>query len=146
MNPRDFHRAAEEFVEGDSEAHWRSATSRAYYAAFLVGRQVLQRCGFRVPRADGAHNYVIWRLSNSGDCDVRGAGSELDILRTSRNQADYEVELNVAQWEAEARVESAREIIETLDAALADPALLAAITQAMRDYERDTLGVVTFRS
>lgn len=36
MKFRDYLDVADEFSEGDGEAHWRSAISRAYYAAFHV--------------------------------------------------------------------------------------------------------------
>jgi hypothetical protein len=38
------------------------------------------------------------------------------------------------------------DINHVLSALAANPALLAQVTQAMRDYERQALGVVTWRS
>jgi uncharacterized protein (UPF0332 family) len=36
MNPHDFLEVANEWLTGIREAEWRSAVSRAYYAAFHV--------------------------------------------------------------------------------------------------------------
>ena len=44
MKPRDFLDVADELSDG--EAHWRSAVSRAYYAAFHVARRLLIELGF----------------------------------------------------------------------------------------------------
>ena len=48
MNPHDFLEVANEWITGVREAEWRSAVSRAYYAAFHVARLLLERCGFSV--------------------------------------------------------------------------------------------------
>jgi hypothetical protein len=77
MNPLDFLEVADELIGGMREADWRSAVSRAYYAAFHVARRLLQRCGFTVPDGDQAHAYLWLRLSNAGHPDVRQAGLDL---------------------------------------------------------------------
>jgi uncharacterized protein (UPF0332 family) len=41
MTGRDFLALAMQLAGGGSEAEWRSATSRAYYAAFHVARELL---------------------------------------------------------------------------------------------------------
>jgi uncharacterized protein (UPF0332 family) len=55
---KDFLILAELWITGTSEAEWRSAVSRAYYAAFHVARQLLRTLGFLVPRGDQAHAYL----------------------------------------------------------------------------------------
>jgi uncharacterized protein (UPF0332 family) len=55
MNGRDFLPLATQLAGGTTEAEWRSAVSRAYYAAFHVARRLLSELGFTVPRADRAH-------------------------------------------------------------------------------------------
>ncbi len=136
MTPRDFFALAEELIEGDTEAHWRSAVSRGYYAAFHVARLLLGRCGFRVPESERSHKYVSDRLSNSGDPAVNRAGLDLDGLRDERNRADYDLRRRLSRRDADDVVEAARPIIEALEAAEADAAVLSAIAQAMREYER----------
>src|SRR5947209_2642605 len=76
---------------GVREVDWRSAVSRAYYAAFHTARDLLRRCGFVVPRADRAHAYLQMRLFNSGHLDVSQAGNHLETLRRARNVADYDL-------------------------------------------------------
>jgi hypothetical protein len=67
MDPLEYLRVADLWVQGASEAEWRSAVSRAYYAAFHVARHLLLSCQFRVPQGERAHAYVWLRL---------GAGEE----------------------------------------------------------------------
>jgi uncharacterized protein (UPF0332 family) len=91
MDVRDFLEVAWSLLEGNGEAEWRSAVSRAYYAAFHVARQLMIQCGFAVPRADQAHAYLWLRLSNAGHPDVQQAGAQLSFLRQERNRADYDI-------------------------------------------------------
>src|SRR5262249_22533211 len=93
MNPRDFLNVAAALIAGPSEADWRTAGSRAYYAAFHVARNLLRQCGFVVPKADQAHAYLWLRLANCGHPDVTKAGDDLHDLRNVRNQADYDLEM-----------------------------------------------------
>jgi uncharacterized protein (UPF0332 family) len=144
MIPRQFLLVAEDMIEGDAEGHWRSAISRAYYAAFHVGRELMARCGFRVPESERAHKHVNDRLMNAGHEGVKEAGTSLDILRRRRNDADYHLTTPLSRLKADQQVETARSIIEALEAAEADPVALFAITQAMRDYERGR-GDVTWK-
>jgi uncharacterized protein (UPF0332 family) len=144
MDPREFLRLAEILVQGTTEVEWRSALSRAYYAAFHVARQLLMQCGFTVPRADRAHAYLWLRLTHAGDADVQDAGSDLNGLRSDRNIADYDLGRPLLQVMAANQVYTAREIIRRLAAAEIDP-LKTQITDAMKIYERDVLKDVTWR-
>jgi uncharacterized protein (UPF0332 family) len=144
MDGRDFLALAEQWVLGSTEAEWRSAVSRAYYAAFHVARQLLRRCGFAVPRADQAHAYLARRLAYAGHPDVCRAGTRLNSLRGDRNRADYDLHLPMTQAHAAAQVQIAKEIIHHLDAASLDP-IKTQITDAMKIYERDVLKQVTWR-
>jgi uncharacterized protein (UPF0332 family) len=140
----DFLLQAQVWVHLGSEADWRSAISRAYYGAFHVGRDLLRNLGFVVPFGDRAHAYLWMRLSNSGEVNVRRAGSELNRLRGERNRADYEIRQKLAQIDALLQVQAAARIISTLDAAIAEPTRTK-ITEAMRVYERDVLREVTWK-
>jgi hypothetical protein len=55
---RDFLAIARQLASGSTEAEWRSAISRAYYATFHVARELLEDLSFAVPRADRAHVYL----------------------------------------------------------------------------------------
>ncbi len=144
MTPRQFLVVAEDLFEGDTEAHWRSAVSRAYYASFHAGRHLLEKCGFRTPESERGHRHVSDRLSNSGHDGIRAAGVSLDTLRGFRNLADYNLSAVFSRLTADRQIEAAKAIIEALEAVEADTAALTAVTQAMRDYERGR-GDVTWK-
>lgn len=80
MNGRDFLKSARRLAGGSEEADWRSAASRAYYAAFHAARELLTSLRFRTPRADRAHNYLYVRLNNCGEPSVRRAADLLHEL------------------------------------------------------------------
>ena len=139
----DFLKSAQSSSAGSTEADWRSAVSRAYYAAFHETRDLLTALGFVAPRAEMAHAYLWRRLENCGNAIVAKAGSRLNQLRRERNRADYDVKLNLAKQDAEAAVKSAATIIETLQAL--KPEDRQAITDAMKTYEQNVLCEPTWR-
>ena len=143
MDFRDYLRLARALAAGKTEAEWRSASSRNYYAAFHVARGLLLGLGFHVPRADKAHAYLWLRLSNAGHADVIQAGRRLNGLRGQRNRADYEEQAPVTQALAAGHVQVAEEIIQALDAAAVEP-VRTQITDAIKIYERDILRDVTW--
>jgi uncharacterized protein (UPF0332 family) len=144
MEFRDFLSLSTALVNGSTEAEWRSAVSRAYYAAFHVARQLLLGLRFTVPGADRAHGYLWLRLANAGLADVEDAGNRLNALRRERNRADYDGHVLVSQPAARALVLRAEEIIRALDAAAVEP-VRTQVTDAMKVYERDVLHDVTWR-
>jgi uncharacterized protein (UPF0332 family) len=144
MNWRDFLVLARQLTAGPAEADWRTAVSRAYYAAFHVARQMFTNLGFRVPRADRAHQYLVFRLSNSGESGVEQAGRDLDTLRRLRNRADYDEIPALTQAQATAAVQLASNIIQVLDLATQEPARTR-MRDAMIAYERDVLHDVTWQ-
>jgi uncharacterized protein (UPF0332 family) len=140
---RDFLKQAQTWINLATEPDWRSAVSRAYYAAFHESRRLLSDLGFAVPRGDRAHAYLWRRLSNCGDIQVQLAGSDLNTLRGDRNRADYDVQQTLAHADALLQVQAAETIIQILDAVV-EPARTQ-ITDAMMVYERDVLKDVTWR-
>lgn len=62
---------AVQLAVGGTEGEWRSAISRAYYAAFDVARELLEDLRFSVPRADRGHIYLSRRLANRGDAPTQ---------------------------------------------------------------------------
>ena len=143
MDFRDFLPLARALVNGSTEAEWRSAVSRAYYAAFHVAGGLLGKLGFIVPLGERAHGYLWLRLSNSGHPDVVSAGRDLQALRRERNRADYDGRRPLSVSTATSLVQTAEDIIRVLDAARNDP-VRTAITAAMKVYERDVLKDVTW--
>jgi uncharacterized protein (UPF0332 family) len=143
MNWRDFLSLAARLAADATEADWRTAVSRAYYAAFHVARRLLADLNFTVPRADRAHEYLVFRLSNCGESAVEQAGRDLDTLRRLRNRADYDDSPAVTQPQAAAAVRLAQGIIQVLDAAGLEPTRTR-MRDAMIVYERDVLRDVTW--
>lgn len=144
MNWRDFLSLAALLATGATEADWRTAVSRAYYAAFHVSRRLFADLNFAVPRADRAHQYLVFRLSNSGEAAVEQAGRDLETLRRLRNRADYDEVPALTQSQAAAAVQLADGIIRVLDAARQAPARTR-MRDAMIVYERDVLRDVTWQ-
>jgi uncharacterized protein (UPF0332 family) len=144
MNWRDFLLLAARLAAGSTEADWRTAVSRAYYAAFHIARQLFVDLQFTVPRADRAHQYLVFRLSNCGEPAVEQAGRDLETLRRLRNRADCDATPAVTQGQAAAAVQLAEGIILVLDAARQEPARTQ-IRDALIIYERDVLRDVTWQ-
>jgi uncharacterized protein (UPF0332 family) len=143
MDFRELLTLAATLAAGSSEAEWRSAVSRAYYAAFHVARELFLSMNFRVPQADRAHSYLWLRLANAGAPDVQLAGNRLNSLRGQRNRADYASRPPLAQATAANEVKNAEDIIQALDAAAVEP-VRTQVTDAMKVYERDVLHDVTW--
>ncbi len=144
MNWRDFLSLAVRLAAGTTEADWRTGVSRAYYSAFHVARRLLSDLKFAVPRADRAHQYLVFRLSNCGEPAVEHAGRDLETLRRLRNRADYDETPPLTQAQGSAAAQVAQVIIQALDGARQEPARTQ-ITDAMVVYERDVLKDVTWQ-
>jgi len=144
MTPRDILEVAEELAGGLTEAAWRAAVSRAYFAAFHSARNRLRLAGFDPPAADQAHSYLWLRLSNCSHPDVEEAGKNLKDLRQRRNWADYDLEKPFDQAMALRQIDIADRILGLLETVLGS-ASFAAITETMKTYERDVLRFVTWQ-
>jgi uncharacterized protein (UPF0332 family) len=144
ISPDDYLALAERLAREQTEADWRTAISRAYYAAFHAGRLLLRDLGFRVPRASAAHAYVWMRLSNCGDPSIVKAGGELNNMQGDRNRADYDFQRDYVQSDAQVVVQTARVVVQAISTGLVEPTR-SQITAAIRDYERNVLGSVTWQ-
>ena len=117
MDPRDFITLAARLAAGSSASECRTAISRSYYALFNVGAAHLRDLGFSVGKGAAAHGEVQKCLSNSGVPEVVLVGSQLNILHSSRNRADYQLERTDVEkpGNAQAIVALARDLIHALD-------------------------------
>lgn len=143
MTGADFMALAGRLVAGPSEAEWRTATSRAYYAAFHAARDLLGGLGFRVPQSDQAHNYVYVRLNNSANVALAKAADGLRELRSQRNVADYDFRQTHLQQTATGLLALANRVIQSLAVASSEPTRTQ-ITTTMKDYEKNVLRQVTW--
>ncbi len=144
MTGRDFLAVASQLAAGSTEAEWRSAISRAYYAAFHAARELLEDLRFTVPHADRAHGYLSRRLANCGQGRTQQSGAGLNALRGVRNQADYDLHRPVTSRLAILHVRIAEQIVQSFFDALQDP-VRTQVTDAMRIYERDVLKEQTWQ-
>ncbi len=92
MGGRDFLAVAREAARGASEAHWRTAASRAYYALMREVRDAMTSWGLSRPAPSQVHQLVRRRLFTSTDPDAKRIGITLNELRDSRSRADYETD------------------------------------------------------
>ena len=145
MDETGFLKVADDLSREDTEAEWRSAISRAYYAAFHKARRLLQQNGFAVSHAEQAHAYLWKRLSNATHPDVMNAGRNLAHLRALRNGADYDFDSPIDQAEAQHLVGRATDIIQLLDDLAKEATILARVVDAIKIYERDVLREVTWQ-
>lgn len=143
MIGREFLAVADALAAGPTEAEWRSAVSRAYYAAFHTAREFLTRLRFRVPAGEQAHAYLWLRLSNTGDPTSDTIGRLLRDLRGRRNIADYDLARPRTQPNAADATTDARDLIARMDALTGTPAETA-IRDGMRAYEQSVLKVDTW--
>jgi uncharacterized protein (UPF0332 family) len=143
MHGNDFLTLAARLAGGSTEAEWRTAVSRAYYAAFHAARDALTDMGFAVPRADQAHQYLYHRLNNCGHPQLQQAGRELSTLRWMRNQADYELTRPHSQQSTGNGLRLAQAITRTLALATVEPARTQ-VRDAIIAYERTAYGQTTW--
>jgi muconolactone delta-isomerase len=100
-------------TRADDEAASRSAISRAYYAAFHIGRDHLARSGIPPDRGRNAHHQVQAALRAVN----QGIAEDLALLHFWRKQADYD-DLSLLDVEEQARIAVvlARSTIDTIRA------------------------------
>ena len=144
MTARDILDVAWDLLSGSTEAEWRAAISRAYFAAFHAARNLLRDVSFEVPRGERAHGYLWLRLSNSADAVVDHQGAQLRELRHMRNWADYDLDRPMSHMEAGVLIRVADDIVEFFETLPTVPARLKQITEAIKKYERDVLKKVTW--
>lgn len=127
MNPRLFLTVGETLVASvrpqppapapPCEAECRSATSRAYYAAFLTALEFLEWMGVRVTNNAQCHTGVQFALNNSGHTTLVQVASALNTLAESRRSADYDMsDPDVGRiGQTDHVLQSARTVITLLD-------------------------------
>jgi uncharacterized protein (UPF0332 family) len=117
MEPRQFQFFAEKLAEhGAFPAEFRSAISRAYYAAFHFGLNQLHEMGFHILQ-NSAHEEVYRHLNNCGDAELAKAASKLHDLRAKWNHADYELQRTDVEQKKNAKilVYQAAKLIESIE-------------------------------
>lgn len=144
MTGPDFLPLAARLASSATEAEWRTAVSRAYYAAFHAVRELFRALGFQVPQADRAHAYLAFRLQNCGHPTLQQAGVELNELRQFRNMADYDLTRPYAQRKARGDVALAQRILQALAVTSVEPTRTQ-VRDAIINYERIAYGQITWK-
>jgi hypothetical protein len=135
MDGRTFLDIARELLAGTTEAHWRSASGRSYYAVLLEAKAALDRWGIVLPRRDPLHAAIRLRFAYATDADLRLVGKALDDLVRLRNKADYDLASPgpfVNSSTTATAITQAEEAIQKLDEVGADSTRLAAAVADIR--------------
>src|SRR5262249_50350360 len=129
MDGRAFLGVARELALGRTEAHWRAAVGRGYYALILEGGDLLPHWGFTPPPRQNVHTFVRLQFLYASSRDLKLVGDTLDRLARWRNQADYVLAsggpFGTDRWATQA-VAFSSDAITLLDQIDADPARRAA--------------------
>ncbi len=141
MNPREFQQFASKLANGNSPAEFRTAISRAYYAAYNVGVEVLEEMGFRISEGPAGHGEVRHHLNNSHDIEMMRVASQLGELHSKRIHADYRLHRKDVENKktAQTLVERANKMIQTLDRCCSGPKRVQ-IVEAIQDWKQKTSG------
>jgi hypothetical protein len=126
---------ARELVQGATEAHWRSAAGRTYYALLLEARDALQRWGFAVPARNQVHFFVRGCFTGTTDPDLKEIGYALERLSNLRNKADYQLfpsRVFATSSQAKQAIKEAEINLARLDAVEVDGQRRAAAIAAIR--------------
>jgi len=124
MRGRAFLTVAEELSRGTTEAHWRAAAGRAYYALLLDGHDTLADWAIVNTTGQSIHAFVRLRFTYAADAGLKRVGYALDDLAQLRNEADYKLAApgsfrNPA--EATRAIRKARLTLALLDQVAGDP-------------------------
>lgn len=113
MEPTNFFKTAELLKAHTEEAHLRTSIGRSYYAAFLYFRERLKSLGLEKkikPNLD-AHAFVIQCLGFSQMSEGSKASKYLHDLQQVREDADYQLDKEFLQNEAEDTFVKAKKVI-----------------------------------
>jgi uncharacterized protein (UPF0332 family) len=91
MKGEDFLEIAKALLRMKSEAAWRSAIGRAYYALINAAAQLFREWGIAVAQGPSVHGDIQNSFSNCGVERAADIARVLSELRTKRNQADYDM-------------------------------------------------------
>lgn len=103
-----------------SDARWRSAVSRAYYAAYSAATGKMEgRASFPKGRQNPSHDYlprlIMSYLSEVGVCDRRKVSSAAIRLYRKRIAADYRPHEHIGAEDARLAVMDASFIVRTVE-------------------------------
>lgn len=103
MEPIEFLKTAELLKSQSEQAHLRTSVGRSYYAAFLFFREHLKTLGLEktIQPSMGVHAFVTQCLQYSKVSECIKAAQYLRDLQQIREDADYHIEKEFKQSDAE---------------------------------------------
>jgi len=113
LNAIAFLDCARNYANQPTEADWRSAISRAYYAVFHHFREWFASKGLKLGNAAQAHSNLHLGLLNCGIAGLQTIESQIDDLRQTRTFADYDLWKNILRSDARVAVDLADKILST---------------------------------
>jgi uncharacterized protein (UPF0332 family) len=144
MRPHDFRRLADRMVVNEKNPEgFRSAISRAYYAAFLTAVDFLAAMNVSLLKGSGTHTELLNILGNTSDAALLIARNDLDELRNEQNKADYDLTNKSVESEANAlvRLQYAFDVIAELNRCRLDTPRFAAVSAATRIWVKKLRGI-----
>jgi hypothetical protein len=129
-------RAAAPLTGGTGAAECRCAISRAYYAAYNVAVDFLDRLGFETTNNHNCHQAVQFALNQSGNTSLRDVSTYLNTLHTERRRADYEMRNARPEQvsHADTMVKLAESAISLVETVQGDTSLWGSIAIAVLNY------------
>lgn len=117
VDPIAFLRIAEQLKELADEAHSRTSIGRSYYAAFLHFRERLRQIGLEKVKHPSreVHAFVIQCLQFSDVIEGVKASRHLHDLQQVREDADYHLEMDFSQNDAEDAFVKAQRVISDFE-------------------------------
>ena len=124
MEGRAFLGVARRLAAAGSEADWRTAAGRAYYALIQEAAAALKRWGLPAPPRNQFHHHVRQLFTFSRIPDLKAIGQVLEQNGNLRSEADYRLDRPgsfATAYRASWAVQEADKVIALLDAIEADP-------------------------
>jgi uncharacterized protein (UPF0332 family) len=90
LNWHTYFDLAQELAKHESEAHLRSAVSRAYYAMYCTARDMLDVVGDFNPPQCGSDHIYLWNTFAEDPYEAIAVRDLGQRLKEARVQADYE--------------------------------------------------------
>lgn len=94
MDPLTFLDVARNLKDSAVEAEMRTAIGRSYYAVFNHLRIEIERYK-PFPKTADIHDHVVHYLANARSADLQSVAQHVRDLRTRRNDADYDMQMNI---------------------------------------------------
>ena len=137
MEPVLFLDVAKKFLTIPSEAAYRSAVSRAYYAVFHAASIFLGKLGFKASKGPQAYGEIPLRFSNCGVADGVEIARCLNELHHRRILADYDLKSDqfAAQFKVAFWIAKAEQAILILNTLSASQNICIQIRNGIRAYE-----------